>query len=380
MQYPNALMMNNPYDMNAMRYNLPMPQEIPYMDASNVYPPHLMQQAKGPSEPSSARSGKSEPTIVEHPYEEAYFRHEQRMYAWAQQVPTMADPTTEATESPAVVSREPTRPSSRGSSVIESADQPYAYDLYPNQAMLAAQSAQAAAAFNYQLQNLSVYSRPPNNGFQPDYNVPNAPSMNYNMAYYRLLQQQAIQQQQQQQQAIQQQQQQYMMPYPPPMPMQMRMYDPIQRPARQGELFDPSASKKQTRVNSEPPKRQPPPNKLSGRKNAKSMDHPESTPTILTKPKQGLLYDYSSQPSYEGVKPTSNPPKPEHILQVIPTNPTDSLDDLSLPHASIRRMQNGRTVLAVFTTSHHAQTTLDTLSHPRIALRKWTPVVKRNET
>ncbi|CAH1763656.1 179_t:CDS:2, partial [Entrophospora sp. SA101] len=105
-----------------------------------------------------------------------------------------------------------------------------------------------------------------------------------------------------------------------------------------------------------------------------------------------LLFDYTLQIPYEGVKPNqaNEPPKPSHILELYDFAESDNLANIVLMNATIKRvyppstsnnniLPNRRpTVLAIFKNSKEANKSVQTFKSSRFKLRTWEPLPKNN--
>ncbi|RKP04829.1 hypothetical protein THASP1DRAFT_33359 [Thamnocephalis sphaerospora] len=95
----------------------------------------------------------------------------------------------------------------------------------------------------------------------------------------------------------------------------------------------------------------------------------------------GLLFDYSAQQAYEGVKPTDPLPQVSHILQVIAADADDQLVDVRVPNATLKRLppseQHTRgCLLAIFRNASLAREALiGTPDNLRYRLAPWQPTV-----
>ncbi|KAI0242417.1 hypothetical protein L0F63_001911 [Massospora cicadina] len=175
----------------------------------------------------------------------------------------------------------------------------------------------------------------------------------------------------------------YQPPYQPP--FHYRPPEIIRRPpTKNRELFDPNKPS----LTNDP--RRPSP---SVRRVEMGLADQLSRSLNLSKPpgprtpkkQDNLLYDYSGD-SYEGVRPTDKPIQPNHILEIYALASEDTLADLVIPGASIRRLKSssrGPSVLAVFKNSGLASKYLAKFTaeqakgkgRPRFKLRVWVPTL-----
>ncbi|CAJ0846232.1 13578_t:CDS:2 [Entrophospora sp. SA101] len=106
--------------------------------------------------------------------------------------------------------------------------------------------------------------------------------------------------------------------------------------------------------------------------------------------KSSLLFDYTLQVPYEGIKPNQaneQPPKPSHILELYDFAVSDNLTGITLTNATIKRIDNSPkmndgsnkrqpTVLAIFKNSKEASKMIQTFKSPRFKLKAWEPLPK----
>ncbi|CAH1757448.1 11896_t:CDS:10, partial [Entrophospora sp. SA101] len=97
--------------------------------------------------------------------------------------------------------------------------------------------------------------------------------------------------------------------------------------------------------------------------------------------KSSLLFDYTLQVPYEGIKPNQaneQPPKPSHILELYDFAVSDNLTGITLTNATIKRIDNSPkmndgsnkrqpTVLAIFKNSKEASKMIQTFKSPSLA-------------
>ncbi|CAG8773519.1 14590_t:CDS:2, partial [Racocetra persica] len=105
------------------------------------------------------------------------------------------------------------------------------------------------------------------------------------------------------------------------------------------------------------------------------------------KKESGLLFDYSMQVPYEGVKPSeaNEPPQPNHIIELYDFAESDNLVDITFANATIKMIHppqdspNKRpTVLAIFKTSREANKAMQNFKGVRFQIKTWEPLVKGN--
>ncbi|CAG8707580.1 20434_t:CDS:2 [Gigaspora margarita] len=101
----------------------------------------------------------------------------------------------------------------------------------------------------------------------------------------------------------------------------------------------------------------------------------------------GLLFDYSMQVPYEGVKPSeaNEPPQPNHIIELYDFAESDNLIDIAFANATIKMIHpppnssNKRpTILAIFKTSREANRAMQNFKGVRFKIKTWEPLVKNN--
>ncbi|KAJ9075028.1 hypothetical protein DSO57_1000312 [Entomophthora muscae] len=174
----------------------------------------------------------------------------------------------------------------------------------------------------------------------------------------------------------------YQAPYQQP-PFHYRPPEFIRRPpSKNRELFDPN------KPNSGSDPRRPTP---AGRKAEATLVDQFNRSLNISKPngsrtpkkQDNLIYDYSGD-SYEGVRPTDKPVQPNHILEIYAFASNDSLLDLNIPGATIKRLKSsgrGPTALAVFKNTAGASKYLEkflaeqSCSQSRFKLRVWVPTL-----
>ncbi|KAL1917442.1 uncharacterized protein VTP21DRAFT_3835 [Calcarisporiella thermophila] len=156
---------------------------------------------------------------------------------------------------------------------------------------------------------------------------------------------------------------------------------PAPRTHRSRQLFDPSQPTKtqvqQQGQNRRKPKTPPSPDGRGGKRSQNGGSAGGGGGGGGGKRKDpNLLYDYSVQMPYDGVKPSEaiEPPRPTHILELYQFSSDDSLEDVELPGATIKHSNNK--VLAVFKSSALAQEVLQNHTSERYKLRMWKPVVR----
>ncbi|CAG8623650.1 380_t:CDS:2 [Paraglomus brasilianum] len=100
------------------------------------------------------------------------------------------------------------------------------------------------------------------------------------------------------------------------------------------------------------------------------------------KEQSGLLFDYSAQAPYEGVKPSdaNKPPQPGHILELYDFAESDSLEDVTFSNATMKRIppmvptSKRPTILVVFKTSREANEVLQSRHGERFKIKMWAPL------
>ncbi|CAG8536353.1 8836_t:CDS:2 [Cetraspora pellucida] len=113
-----------------------------------------------------------------------------------------------------------------------------------------------------------------------------------------------------------------------------------------------------------------------------------TSPSGNNKKKEGgLLFDYSMQVPYEGVKPSeaNEPPQPNHIIELYDFAESDDLIDITFANATIKMIfppQNlptkRPTILAIFKTSREANKAMQNFRGVRFKIKTWEPLVKNN--
>ncbi|CAI2165045.1 7845_t:CDS:2 [Funneliformis geosporum] len=100
-----------------------------------------------------------------------------------------------------------------------------------------------------------------------------------------------------------------------------------------------------------------------------------------------LLFDYSMQVPYEGVKPSeaNEPQKPNHILELYDFGESDDLMNITLTNAIIKRVSppstspsKRPTILAIFKNAREANKAVQTFRGVRFKIKTWEPLVKTN--
>ncbi|RIA90222.1 hypothetical protein C1645_770484 [Glomus cerebriforme] len=100
-----------------------------------------------------------------------------------------------------------------------------------------------------------------------------------------------------------------------------------------------------------------------------------------------LLFDYSMQVPYEGVKPSeaNEPQKPHHILELYDFAESDELMDIALLNATIKRVSPSNnspnkkpTILAIFRNAREANKAVQSFRGVRFKIKTWEPLVKTN--
>ncbi|CAG8613843.1 11047_t:CDS:2, partial [Paraglomus occultum] len=102
------------------------------------------------------------------------------------------------------------------------------------------------------------------------------------------------------------------------------------------------------------------------------------------KEQSGLLFDYSAQAPYEGVKPSdaNKPPQPGHILELYDFAESDSLEDVNFSNATMKRIppagstSKRPTILVIFKTSREASEVLQSRHGERFKIKMWAPLPK----
>ncbi|CAG8802427.1 11214_t:CDS:2, partial [Dentiscutata erythropus] len=198
---------------------------------------------------------------------------------------------------------------------------------------------------------------------------------------------------------------------PPPImgfPQQPTPLNGAIRPPKSSELFDPNNSTQASNVSvSTPdtilPTSQPPSstsalvrslslssNHSQGKNQSNHHRASSTSPSGTSKKKESgvLLFDYSMQVPYEGVKPSeaNEPPQPNHIIELYDFAESDNLIDITFANATIKMIyplpnsSNKRpTILAIFKTSREANKAMQNFKGVRFKIKTWEPLVKNNE-
>ncbi|CAG8450738.1 5772_t:CDS:2 [Funneliformis caledonium] len=188
----------------------------------------------------------------------------------------------------------------------------------------------------------------------------------------------------------------------PPQPTQSNMTTTgAIRPPKSSELFDPNNSNNpptSTALNTAPYNKVPitslPANNalqilsIPPTNNILSLPSRPTQPVLSSKNKEGsLLFDYSMQVPYEGVKPSeaNEPQKPNHILELYDFVESDDLMNIALTNATIKRVSPPNTspskrptILAIFKTAREANKAVQTFRGVRFKIKTWEPLVKTN--
>ncbi|CAG8577397.1 3108_t:CDS:2 [Acaulospora colombiana] len=113
---------------------------------------------------------------------------------------------------------------------------------------------------------------------------------------------------------------------------------------------------------------------------------PSTSPSGNGKKKEsGLLFDYSMQVPYEGVKPSeaSEPPQPNHIIELYDFSESDDLMDITFSNATIKQISpqsnspgKRPTILAIFKNAREANQARQNYKGVRFKTKMWEPLVK----
>ncbi|CAG8630750.1 3222_t:CDS:2, partial [Acaulospora morrowiae] len=128
---------------------------------------------------------------------------------------------------------------------------------------------------------------------------------------------------------------------------------------------------------------------ISSNSSQQSRTHhrPPSTPPSGNgkKKESGLLFDYSMQVPYEGVKPSeaNEPPQPSHIIELYDFSESDNLMDISFSNAKIKQIgpppnssDKRPTILAIFKNSREANKAMQNYRGVRFKIKTWELLVK----